>query len=67
MTFSQVTNFSSPMTYLVYRLVCLTLVSMRDGVNMSSKTSEGDSGTATVGPTGDDKSLIETELSMDDH
>ena len=28
---------------------------MRDGVNMSSKTSEGDSGMATVGPTGDVK------------
>ena len=43
------------------------MVSVRDGVNMSSKTSEGDSGTATVGPTGDVKSLMETELSTDDH
>lgn len=43
------------------------LVSMRDGVNMSSKTLEGDSGTATVGPTDDVKSLMETELSMDDY
>ena len=43
------------------------MVSMRDGVNMSSKISEGDSGTATVGRTGDAKSLMETELSTDDH
>ena len=34
-------------------------------MNMNSKTSEGDSGTATVTPTGNVKSLIETELSMD--
>ena len=36
-------------------------------MNMSSKTSEGDSGMATVGPTGDVKSLMEMEFSKDDH
>ena len=35
-------------------------------VNMSSKTLEGDSGTSTVGPTGDIRLLMETELSTDD-
>ena len=40
---------------------------MRDGVNMRSKTSKGHSGMVTVGPTGDVKSLMETEFSEDDH
>ena len=50
---------ASPMTSLTYRLVCSTM-STREGVNMSSKTSEGD---AMVGSTGCVKSLLETKES----
>ena len=43
------------------------MVVVRDGVNMSSKTSDGDSGTGMVGLIGDVKSLIVTEFSMDNY
>ena len=41
-------------------------LSMKDGVNISSKTSEAFSGTGTVGPTDELKSLLGTEVRLVD-
>ena len=66
--FSQVAYmyFSSPITCFAYRLLCLTTASMKDGVNISSKTSEAFSGTGTVGLTDELKSLLGTEVRLID-
>ena len=41
-------------------------MSMRDGVNMRSNTSEAVSGTGMVGPTGESKSLMVSGVKLDD-
>ena len=64
--FSQVAYFSSPITCLAYRLLCSTIMSIKDGVNMRSKTSEAFSGTGTVGPTDKLKSLMVSEVRLVD-
>ena len=58
--------YFSPITCFAYRLLCLTTASMKDGVNISSKTSEAFSGTGTVGLTDELKSLLGTEVRLVD-
>ena len=63
--FSQVEYFS-PIACFAYRLLWSTIVSMNDGVNIRSNTSEAVSGTGTVGPTEELKSLMVNDIKLED-
>ena len=45
--------YFSPSTTSAYRFVCFTIISMRAGVNITSKMSLGESGLGTFGSTGE--------------
>ena len=64
--FTQELYLSSPITSLAYRLLCSTMASRSSGVKIRSKVSDGDSGMSTVGPTGELKGGMVSEVSVED-
>ena len=64
--FSHPAYFSFPITCFAYRLLCSTIVSMSDGVNIRLNISEAVSGTGTVGPTKELKLLMISDIKLED-
>ena len=66
MIFGHELNFSSPITSLAYILLCSAISSSKVGVKSSSNISDGDSGMATFGPTGELNGCTLTDVSIED-